>query len=224
MPKPELVSSALTALLVSTTPKELEISVEKDDIIVVKAVAEDDVGAIALLISGGELTWTQQQRVLAGSECPAYLWTAKATENAKFKVKVSRENGGTTNYGFIVRVWRKAALGKSASGMKEGEPELSLTTESKNSAIEMTLADWNAVALGTPAYRSGPGTFTVKTAEFFSGRYTVYDGYYADAGEPGAKACGLTKPTGQKSSILLLEIKGVGEEEPAEEAGYASMV
>jgi hypothetical protein len=58
-----------------------------------------------------------------------------------------------------------------------------------------------------PQWRTGAGAFTATTSAFLSGADTVYGGYHANV-TGGSSTFGLSTPTGQKSTIAALEVKG----------------
>lgn len=213
MTKPEAVAQAATAFNTVTTPKETaEITVKAGDILVAGGIGADTSAALSIsAVEGGGLTWTSQKVLNTTSNAYVRVWTATAAEGKSFNVKFTKtqSGGNVIHWGGEVQVWRKSSgIGEVASVTNtEGAPSLSITTKSSSSAIAMFAGDW-AAKTGAATYRTGAGTFTQKTHVEDGEQYTLYGGYYAEAGAAGAYTIGMTAPTGQKFSIVAVEIKG----------------
>lgn len=207
MAKPEAVTQTAVPWNTSTTPKETEeLTVQAGDRLVAFGISEAN--SVAVAISGG-LTWTQQKKFNTANNVFLSLWTATAGEAKSFKVKFTREGGTTQHYGGAVQVWRKASgFGVIAGSTNtEGAPSLAMTTERSGSAIAMCVGDWNAKT-GAATYRAGAGAFTEKNHIEDSGFYTIYGGFYAEAGAKGEYTVGMTAPSGQKYTIAAIEVMG----------------
>lgn len=90
-----------------------------------------------------------------------------------------------------------------------GSPSVSLTTTQANSAIVVIVSDWNAGS-GTQTFTNNfSGTPTALTDYPGDGaRYGVAIAYFPDAGAVGSKTVGMSAPTGQKWTIIAIEVKG----------------
>jgi hypothetical protein len=181
-------------------------SVQSGDVLVAYGMTEDSPNGLS--ISGGSLTWTQQQLVNASSYGRAYVWTATASSTTSITVTFTRSGSG--QYGGDVLVFRgSGGIGASAKTNTTGAPSLSLTTTLANSAIVVASVDWNAVGGGSRTWRTGAGTLTETTYATDPAHGTFYGGYHANAGTVGAKTLGLSAPSGQQYSIVAVEVKGV---------------
>jgi len=99
------------------------------------------------------------------------------------------------------------AVGAPAVGTTNGLA--TFTTQAANSAVLAFSADWNAVDGTTRTRRTiNASTGTEETYYRNSVEYTVYTQRYDDAGAAGSVSAGYSAPTGQKSAIIAVEIKG----------------
>lgn len=216
--KPEPIGTFPTPNFTATTsPKETtELTVAKGDVLVAMATVEDDAGTQTMTISGGGLTWVEQKKLLTTSNCPMWVWTAEATEAKSFKATYTH-GGGTNQWGGCVQQWRKSSGIGAVAGVNNatGAPSLAITTVQAHSAIAMFDADWEAKT-GTPAYRTGPGSYVSTVHTESASHYTIYGGYYSDVEKAEAQTVGITSPAGQKYTIIAIEIKGLEEEEKTE--------
>lgn len=178
------------------------------DVLVAYGLTETQSGSIT--ISGGGLTWTQRQHVNASSYARAYAWTATASASGNLTVTFTA--GGTSGkaYGGGVVAYRNSGgIGASAkTNVSSGAPSLSLTTTQADSAVVVASADWNAVDGASRTWRTGAGTATELTYARNSCCYTAYAARHVNAGSAGAKTVGLSAPSGQKYSIVAVEVKG----------------
>lgn len=213
--KPKFIAAtsvATAGFQATTTPKETEGSLTTaiGDIVVAVAWMDESTGTANLNTPTGlGLTFTLQQRVAVKENTEVAIWTAKATEVKTGKVSFSR--GAIANkYGGAAYQFRESGgIGIATKTNGSGEPSLGITTEKENSAIVMAIGDWEAKK-GTVehTYREGAGAFTEETNRFQEGVYMYYGGFYPSASAPGAKTVGMTKPTGQKYSIIAVEVLG----------------
>lgn len=213
---PEFIQEAESSWEITTEAVETpEFTVQKGDILVAYCIMENSSGGASeeLNCSGGGFTWTKRQGSNTASNCMVYVYTTEATEAKSFKVKSEKKNSNAGyHHGVNCLTFRKSkGIGASAVTHTTGAPSLAITTEKEHSAVVMANADWEALNGSTRTYREGAGTFTEKTYNFNSAQMTAYGGYYADASAAGAKTVGLTKPTGQKYTIIAVEV--LGEEE-----------
>jgi formylglycine-generating enzyme required for sulfatase activity len=205
-----MVQEAETVWNTSTLSKTTaSFNVQTGDVLVAYASAENGVNP-ALTISGGSLTWTLRQSIHTGnSDADVYIWTAVANATTAMTVTFTMGSTGVQYGGNVLTFRNSGGVGASSSTSATGGPFLNLTTTKANSAIVFVSGDWNAVDGSTRTYRNGAGAFTEQTYVYSSGRYTVYGGYYANAGAAGTYAVGVNSPTGQHFSIAAIEIKGL---------------
>lgn len=206
---PTFVSVASTAYNTNTTPKTLNVSVNAGDLLVVTAAAEDGQATLTLTATG--LTWTKQQEVDVASYTVVQVWTATAGATQSYTLSLAESDGiFTGNFGMTATVWRDhGGVGASSkTNVSSGAPSLGITTTSDNSAIVVANADWNALDGASRTWR----TANVAATETMYGRdsttYGRYAAYHTDAGTAGAKTVGLSAPSGQKYSIVALEVLG----------------
>jgi hypothetical protein len=91
---------------------------------------------------------------------------------------------------------------------------LALTTTGANSAVINIVGDWNAVDGASRVWRtinsitpsSGAGTEGLYLLD--TGLATIYSARWTDVGAAGSKTTGLSAPTGQKYSIIAIEVLG----------------
>jgi hypothetical protein len=204
---PTLVSENEVSSWTTTTASKSTASfaVQAGDVLVAYGMTENSPNGLS--ISGGSLTWTQQQLVNASNYGRAYAWTATASTSTSITVTFTRSGSG--QYGGDVLVFRgSGGIGASAKANATGAPSLSLTTAQASSAVVVGAVDWNAVGGASRAWRTGAGALTETTYATDPAHGTYYGGYHADAGAAGAKTVGLTAPTGQQYSIVAVEVKG----------------
>lgn len=211
---PTLVSSTASSFTTSTSPKAVEITVAAGDLIVVGAMSES--AAATLGISGGSLTWTQQQYVSASGYNDVGLWTAQATSATTFSISVS--NTGTTEYfGYAATVWRNhGGVGASSKSNKVGDAETGIATTAADSALVVFGAEYTGASLSSRAWHTSPFTFG---SELFtgqqSGKYSWFIGTYADTNATNSGNVGLYEPSSITNSTVALEIKGTATGAPS---------
>jgi hypothetical protein len=202
-----------------TTPS---FNVTVGDILVVLGTMEDG-GASFSGITGGGLTWTQQVNVgTSNASCRAAIWTATAASTTSITVSLTGTSGGGVDHywGFVVHQYRDSdGVGASASqnnAVSGVAPSLALTTSQANSAISFVDGDWTASDGTTRTWRtinsitptSGNGLETDYFRDSGGAHYTIYAGYWSDAGAAGSKTTGLSAPSTQRPTIVAIEIKG----------------
>jgi chitodextrinase/lysophospholipase L1-like esterase len=206
---PTFIQEAETVWDTNTTKTTAAFNVQTGDILVAYAVAEDSNGTTSLAISGGSLTWTNRQTVNVSQFTYVGLWTATVDTNKSMSVTFSSSNvpGGGLFGGDVLTFRGSDGVGASVKSNSSGTASVNLTTTQTNSAIVVANSDWNA-ATGSRIWMNNAGTISEQSYNFISGRYAVYGGYHADSGAVGTYNVGLSAPTGQKYSIVALEIKG----------------
>lgn len=188
------------------------------DVLAAIGITGDNVG-VTLTIAGGSLTWTQQQAVAVNAYCWVAIWTATVDSDKAMTVTFTRsaDPGGAIFYGGNVFTFRGSdGVGASnKTNVASGAPTLNLLTTQANSVIVVANSDWTAADGASRTWRANAGAFTEKTYFRDSSQYSNYAGYHADSGAVTTYAVGLSAPTGQKYSIVAVEIKGTAGGQPA---------
>lgn len=208
MPAPTFVQEIETVWNNTNDKTTASFTVQVDDVLVVGSIGEGHAVTNAISNSGTAFTWTLRQEVNVTDYTRVWLWTTTAT--AAQSMTVTFDSNTTGYFGANVLQWRDSTgIGASAkTNVSSGAPTLNLTTTQANSAIVVANGDWNAGDGASRTWRTNAGTFTEQTYFRDSARYTVYGGYHADAGAVNTYAVGLSAPTGQKYSIVAVEVKG----------------
>jgi hypothetical protein len=213
MAAPTFVSDTETAWNTTTSPKTTStISVNSGDILVACMVAANELPTTT--VSGGSLSWTTEEEV----NVAAYtrLLGSRAVASANLTVSFTRTAGTAALFGGNVLCFRSSdGVGASEKGNASGAaPTLNITTTQDNSAIVCFVGDWNAVDGASRTWRTvnsiTPTAGNGYELSYFrdAAEYTLYVAYYPDAGTAGAKTVGLSAPSGQKYSIVAIEVKG----------------
>lgn len=200
---------------VASGSKTASVTVAPDDVIVVIGLTESNTYTLGS-VSGGGLTYTLEQSIVVTDYCSAYVWTAPSASSQTFDLSITI-SGGTGYWGFnVVRFSGSDGVGASTkTNVASGAPSLALTTGADNCAIVACVGDWNAldgasrtwrtINAVTPATNFAGGDITYVRD---SSRATFYGAYWSDAGAAGAKTTGLSAPSGQKYSIIAVEVEG----------------
>ena len=216
---PTLIANPSSALNSTSTPKSVaSITVQTGDIIVVQGITGDGASTLGTPTNTNTAqTYTLEKSVVVTNYCAAYCWTAVASTNQAMVISITRGGTNTNFWGFQVTQWRGSdGVGASAvTNVASGAPSLSLTTQAANSAVCVQNGDWTA-STGARTWRTVNGAAATELAYFADGtNYGFYAGYHPDAGSAGANTYGLSAPTGQKYSIIAVEIKGTAGGAPA---------
>lgn len=209
------ISTTATAFNSTTSPKTTSsISVNSGDILVaIGMCVNTNSGNFTLGVSGGSLTWTNQQEISESLYAPVALWTATASSTTS--ITVSFTNSDAERFGGIVYVIRGSSGGVGASAktnVSSGAPSLALTTTVNGSWIITASADWNA-GTGSRTWRTinsitpTGGNNLERLYSNDPSQGTYYSGYWNGVGTAGSKTTGLSAPGSQKYSIIALEIK-----------------
>jgi hypothetical protein len=180
------------------------------EVIIVKAAAESFDNPDITTVSGGSQSYTSRVYVSTSSNSVVRINTA-VISGSPGSMTVSQAFSGTGGWrSIVVERWGNAQLAGTpavASGGVTGAPSLDIVTVADGSAVSWVSGDWNAVAPGTPAYRSGA---TQDGLHDKSGTvsYVAYFAYQITT-TAGTQTMGLTSPGGQKASIGGIEIQGV---------------
>jgi hypothetical protein len=223
MPKPTLVDDQKTSFDTTTSPKSVTVSWLAGDVIVWTGQCEGyntSGDNVVLTPTATGLTFAEQQAVAVSDYGYVRVMTAVAAGSGS-SVSVSTEKTGNNSgynmaWGASVKVWRGSdGVGASSkTNVSSGAPSLDLTTTQVNSAVQVANNDWNATDGASRTWRtvnsvtptSGNGLETNYFRD--AARYTTYAAYYDDVGTAGTKTVGLSAPSGQKYSIVAIEIKG----------------
>lgn len=211
---PTFVAEYEAAWSTSTHPKTASVTVGVGDLLVVVAVGEAD-GLTVSTPTGGGLTYTLAQSIVVSTYCSAYIWTAPSSSSQSFTLSLDT-NAASLKWGFnALRFSGSDGAGASAkTNVASGAPSLSLTTGQDNSAIVAVNGDFNAGDGTSRTWRTinsiTPTSGNGLEVTYFrdAAAYTVYAAYWSDAGTAGSKTTGLSAPTGQKYSIIAVEVKG----------------
>jgi len=199
---------------VAAGARTVSVTVSTGDVLVIYGVTEADHITLATP-SGGGLTYTLQQSVVVTDYCGVYLWTAVSASSQTYTLSITM-SGGTGYWGYsALRFSGSDGVGASTkTNVLSGAPSLAPTTGSDNSAVVAAVGDWNAVDGASRTWRT-VNSITPTAANNLertyardSSRATFYGAYWNDAGTAGAKTTGLSAPSGQKYSIVAVEVQG----------------
>lgn len=206
------------------------LALQAGDIVVVLASSEDQAFAFSAPTGTG-LTFTERQQVNVSNYARMVAWTAPVASTANVTITLAAPSGGTCWWGGIAKVYRDTdGVGTSAKQNNTSPPNLSVTTTEANSAIEVLVADWNAVDATTRTWRTvnsitptaGNGYESVYTRNAAAG--TVLSARYPDAGSVASKSVGLSAPgSGWRQGTIAVEILGTAGGEERSTAGSLSL-
>ena len=208
MPAPTFVAEYESVWNTSTTPKTVSVTAAVDDRLVCFGIVESGVDATMAAPTGlTGVTWTLVQSIAISNYCGVYCWTGSATQALSAVTASMARSGAALKWGFTILRWSGSdGFGASAkTNVASGAPSLALTTTGANSAVATANADWNATDGTTRTWRNGE---TEQTYMRDSAAYTTYVGCWGDSGAAGSKTLGLSAPTGQKYSIIGVEVLG----------------
>lgn len=174
------------------------------EVVVVTAFTEDSTFTLGT-VTGGTSTWASRFASTTVNNCRAYAWTTTITTAASMTVTVP-VTGGNCWHSMTVSRWPGVLAASPAIGsaVTNTASSTTVTTVAAGSAVVWACADWNAVAPGSPTYRSSAtalGTpFTV------SGSFTQYSAYQ-QAVAAGSQTFGLSSPTGQQDVLFGIEVQ-----------------
>lgn len=195
--------------------KTTSVTVANGDVIVVIGMTESNTYTLATPTGGG-LTYSLQQSIVVVDYCTCYVWTAPSSSGQTYTISISM-SGGTGYWGFnVLRFSGTDGVGASTkTNVASGAPSLALTSTQANSAIVVASGDWNASDGASRTWRTinsvTPATnFAGGEATYVrdSSRAAFYGAYWSDVGAIGSKTTGLSAPSGQKYSIIAVEVKG----------------
>lgn len=196
----------------STSPQTTPVfDVQAGDLLTLLAFSENEKRTLSTPTWTGSGTWTAQRSFVLLDWSTAYLFTCLVTATATGRtVSVAGSIGDPEHFGFIVTLWRNhGGVGVMGIANASGAPSLVLNCAA-NSAISAGNSDWNAVNGASRIWRTVNGSPIIESS--YGGTvgsdYVNYTGYSPDVGAAGNKTVGLTAPTGQKYSIVGIEILG----------------
>lgn len=208
----------------TTWPKSVSVTTVVGDRLVCAAMHAEYVtasNAFQTPAGGTGLVWTQVAQINVVNYAVAAVWTATAVTAETFNLSVATVGASVRMGGVDVLAFSAATsdgFGASASANVDATaPSLAVTPTRDNSTLVYWSADWNVLDGTSRAWRTING-FTPTpggTGEFLysrgAGNVTVYGARYSDAGLAGSPVTvGLTAPTGQRTSGIVLEVLGLG--------------
>jgi hypothetical protein len=214
MAAPTFIASYTTTYNTSGASKNTNVTTQAGDVVVVYGGGENEVGTINTP-SGNSISFTLQESIIQGSSSTAYIWTGiDSTGGSNWSL--SATSPSAINWGFTCLVFRDSdGIGSSNSGrLSNSAPSISITTTQDNSAIVFFAADWDADDGSGRTWRTingitpTSGNGLERTYVFDPTKYTVYGGYYNDAGSIGTVTAGISSPTSPTPSMVVLEVKG----------------
>lgn len=204
---PQFIQEAETAWNTGTDQKTTaSFDVQAGDVLVAYSMAENCC-VDTVSISGGSLSWTNEETIQEVSYTQLYLWTTTVDTDKSMAVTFDRA-GSTYQFGGNVLTFRGSDGAGSATStyVLNGAPTLDITTTATNGAIVVASGDWEADNDSSRTWRTDAGPLAEQTYYYGAGVYTVYGGYHADAGNPGTYAVGLSAPGSQRYSIGAVEV------------------
>lgn len=213
---PTFQSAVLSSARDTSTLTSASFTPSNGDIIIVKGLIEDTSGSRAYTTpTGGSQTYTPLAISNPASNTYAALWYATVSGSpGSMTVAVAMAGGASVGWhSIVVEQWTGAQLAGSpavnATKTGSGAPSTTLTTAAAGSAVSWCSGDWNAVAPGTPAYRSSAVADTGTPHDKSPSSYVGYFAYQA-AASAGSQTMGLTSPTGQQWNLIGIEIQDAG--------------
>lgn len=220
MAAPTFVSENETVFSNKTKPKTVSQTSAVDDVILAMFGLEENTMTTATdPTASGTLSWSQYENQGASGRGRVGIWGAAGIDAAGWTL--TGTHGGDTSildkwWGFNALRFSGASLTNAAHASRNGASvvgTIGITTTAANSAIAVVTVDWSGVNNATRDWASASaGAGTELTYYNGASHYTVYIGYYADAGAAGAKTVGCLVGVGGATtlgghSIAAIEIK-----------------
>ena len=199
------------------TVKTTTVTTQPGDLLVVYAASENGTSTIGTPTGNGVVLTLNQSVTLGTQWSNAYIWSGIDSVGGTNWTLTSNYGGTGVYWGMTCLVFRNSSgVGASTSGnVNAALPTLNLTSTQDNSAVVVLSADWNGLD-GTSRAWLTVNSITPTNANgkeidytFVSTVYTVYGAYYNDVGAIGSNTFGLSAPTGQRYSMVALEVKGL---------------
>jgi len=212
MAAPTFVAQYATAFNNSTTPKTAmsAVAINSGDVLVAVSANETASSDSLGFTENGTASFVFQQNYIISDYTGVEINTYTATANESLTVTIT-DSVGKLFGGNVIRFSGSAGVGASAKAQgATGSPSVNITTTQANSAIVAICGDWNAVS-GTQTFTMGGSSTGWTALTDYPGdgvHYGVAIGYIGDAGAVGTKTIAMSAPTGQKWSIIVVEVKG----------------
>lgn len=196
----------------SASPKTAGLAIDVNDRLVVLTSVEDQSGPI-INVAGGSQTYTLLQSIAVSNFAEVRLHSCTSSTATDFSVSFTEASSSSLFwFGGVVQYRDSDGFGNSAKSNTNNDatPSIDITTTQDNSAIVVLISDWNAGAVTPRTWLDVNGAQPTEIVVGQSaGRSSRYVARYADAGTAGVKTVGLSAPTGMKTSIVAIEVKGV---------------
>ncbi len=212
MAAPTYVNQYATAFNSSVSPKTAmsAVAINSGDVLVAVSATETANGSARLGVTeNGSASWVLQQNYFTENYTEVEINTYTATSNETITVTIPNAIGNFFG-GNVIRFSGSDGVGASNKAQgASGSPSVSLTTTQANSAIVVICGDWNANS-GTQTFTNNFSGTPTDLTDYpgDSSHYGVAIAYFPDAGAAGLKTIGMSAPTGQKWSIIAVEVKG----------------
>jgi len=161
-------------------------------------------------ISGGSLTWTIVQQISNVSGYPDIkTWQAVVDSNKSMSVTFTAPF--VQCFGGGVYIFRGAEIGSSVKENQTNEaggPALDIITTKTDSILIAVFNDYWGIT-GTPVWRTGAGSFVqdINGPGLSSNCSFAYVGRHTDVTATGTYTVGMTSPTGQHQSFIVIEVR-----------------
>lgn len=185
----------------ATKTSSASLTMSIGDLITVIASGED--GSSTTLanptVSAGAVTWTSAfTPIAAAGNSLVYGWSGVVTSAGTGTLAITMTSSLTPWWGFSARLWTShGGVGLAARlTVSATAPSLSVTC-SANSAIVAGFNDWTAKDATARTWRTINGAPMTEAAYFRdASHHSAFAGITTDVGTAGAKATGLSAPTG----------------------------
>ncbi len=217
MAAPLFIASYTSDYSTMGVTKTATVTTQPGDLLVVYAASEGG-GYTFTTPTGNGVTFTLQQSVAINNQwCNAYIWSGIDLVGGSNWTLSGTWGGPTTHWGLTCLVFRNSSGVGASTGFNVDSalPSLNLMSTKDNSAVVVLNADWYGVDGTSRAWLTvngiTPTSVNGKEIDytFVSAIYTVYGAYYNDVGVIGSDTFGLSAPSGQKYSMVVLEVKGL---------------
>jgi hypothetical protein len=204
-----IVATFASDLTSSVLNKTASVTTQAGDVVIVSGGGEYE-GITLSTPTGNGISFTLRDSIIVSDYSTGYIWTGTDNTGGTFNISVSAATSGV--WGFTVLVARNMSIGATTKNNASGTATLNVNATTTNSTIAVLNLDWNAVSGASRTWTTVNGT-TPSSGNlleagygFTSTKYTFYSAYYPDVGAPGAKTVGLSAPTGQKYTLIAIEL------------------
>lgn len=213
-----IVATFASDLTSSILTKTVSVTTQAGDILIVSGGGEYE-GVTLATPTGNSISFTLRDSIVVLDYATAYTWTGVDNTGGTFDVSITAATTGI--WGFTVLVARNMSIGSTTKNNSSGTATLGVNATSTGSTIAVFSTDWNAIDGASRTWTTVNGT-TPTAGNLLevgygrvNGAYTIYSAYYPDVGAPGTKTVGLSAPTGQKYSLIAIELIPVVTNVPA---------